>query len=41
MGDKTSTEKMTEYFFFLSACIGLTLSLIGLWLWLDHQRWRL
>jgi len=38
MGDKTSTEKMTEYFFFLSACIGLTLSLIGLWLWLDHQR---
>src|SRR6516165_8240753 len=21
----------------VSACIGLTLSLIGLWLWLDHQ----
>jgi len=38
MCNKTSTEKMTEYFFFLSACIGLTLSLIGLWLWLDHQR---
>jgi len=31
-GDKISTE-MTEYFFFLSACIGL--SVIGLW-WLDH-----
>jgi len=29
---------MTEYFIFLSACIGLTLSLIGVWLWLDHQR---
>jgi len=26
---------MTEYFIFLSACIGL--SLIGLW-WLDQQR---
>jgi hypothetical protein len=39
MGDKTLTKKMTEYFFFLSACIGLTLSLIGLWpLWLHHQR---
>jgi hypothetical protein len=35
MGDKTSTETMTEYFIFLSACIGL--SLISLW-WLDHQR---
>jgi hypothetical protein len=34
-GDKTSTEKMMEYFVFLSACIGL--SLIGQW-WLDHQR---
>ena len=31
MRDGTSTKKMTEYFFFLSACIGLTLSLIGLW----------
>jgi hypothetical protein len=41
MGNKTSTEKMTEYFFFLSACIGLTLSLIGVWLWLHHQRRRL
>jgi hypothetical protein len=29
---------LAEYFIFLSACIGLTLSLIGLWLWLDHQR---
>jgi hypothetical protein len=29
---------MTEYFIFLSACIGLTLSLIALWLWLDRQR---
>ena len=38
MGDKTSTEKMTEYLIFLSACIGLTLSLIGVWLWLDRQR---
>jgi len=28
---------MTEYFIFLLACIGLTPSLIGLWLWLDHQ----
>jgi hypothetical protein len=26
---------MAEYFIFLSTCIGLTLSLIGLWLWLD------
>jgi hypothetical protein len=26
MGDNTSTEKMTEYFIFLLACIGLTLS---------------
>jgi hypothetical protein len=34
----TKPKKMTEYFFFLSACIGLTLSLIGLWLWLHHQR---
>ena len=33
MGDKISTERMTEYFIFLLACIGLTLSLIGL-LWL-------
>jgi hypothetical protein len=37
MGDKTSTE-MTEYFILLSAGIGLSLSLIGLWLWLHHQR---
>jgi hypothetical protein len=37
MGDKISTE-MTEYFIFFSACIGLTLSLIGLRLWLHHQR---
>jgi hypothetical protein len=29
---KPSTEKMAEYFIFLSACIGLTLSLIGVWL---------
>jgi len=29
---------MTEYFIFLSAGFGLTLSLIGLWLWLDRQR---
>jgi hypothetical protein len=28
---------MTEYFSFVLACIGLTLSLIGLWLWLGHQ----
>jgi hypothetical protein len=26
---------MTEYFIFLSGCIGLMLSLIGLWLWLN------
>ena len=30
--EKTSTEKMTEYLIFLSACIGPTLSLIGVWL---------
>jgi hypothetical protein len=29
---------LTEYFIFLSAGMGLTLSLIGLWLWLDNQR---
>jgi hypothetical protein len=29
---------MAEYLIFLSACIGLTLSLIGVWLWLDHER---
>jgi hypothetical protein len=29
---------MTEYFFFLSACIGMTFSLIGVSLWLDHAR---
>jgi hypothetical protein len=28
---------MPEYFIFLSASIGLTLSLIGLCLWLDRQ----
>jgi hypothetical protein len=28
---------MAEYFFFLSACISLTLSLIGVWLLLHHQ----
>jgi hypothetical protein len=28
---------MTEYFILLSAGIGLTLSLIGLWLWI--KRW--
>jgi hypothetical protein len=28
---KAQPEKMTEYFIFLSACMGLTLSLIGLW----------
>ena len=26
---------MIEYYIFLSTCIGLTLSLIGLWLWLE------
>jgi hypothetical protein len=26
---------MTEYFIFLSGCIGLTLSLIGLRLWIN------
>jgi hypothetical protein len=30
---------MTEYFIFLSASIGLTLSLIGLCLWLDYRRY--
>jgi hypothetical protein len=29
---------MTEYFILLSAGIGLSVSLIALWLWLDHQR---
>jgi hypothetical protein len=28
---------MAEYFIFLSACISLTVSLIGVWLWLDHE----
>jgi len=31
---------MTEYFVFLSGCMGLTLSLIGLWLWIEGQGWR-
>jgi hypothetical protein len=29
---------MTEYFIFLSSCIGLTLSLIGLWLRIDERQ---
>ena len=29
---------MTEYFVFFWGCIGLTLSLIRLSLWLEHQR---
>jgi hypothetical protein len=42
---KGSAEKMTEYIIFLSACMGLTLSLIGLWLWIERWsqwivRWR-
>jgi hypothetical protein len=32
---------MTEYFTFLLGSIGLSLLLIGLSLWLDHQRRRL
>jgi hypothetical protein len=33
-----TTESMTEYFIFFWACNGLALSLIGLWLWLEHHR---
>ena len=29
---------MTECFIFLSGCISLTLSLIGLWLWIDERQ---
>jgi hypothetical protein len=29
---------MTEYFIFLSGCMGLTLSLIDLWLWIDERQ---
>jgi hypothetical protein len=29
---------MTEYFIFLSGCMGLTLSLIGLWLWINERQ---
>jgi hypothetical protein len=31
---------MTEYFVFLWGCTGLTLVLIGLSVWLEHQRRR-
>jgi hypothetical protein len=31
---------MTEYFISLSSCIGLTLSLIGLWLWINARARR-
>jgi hypothetical protein len=33
-----SADKMPEYFIFLSASIGLMLSLMGLCLWLDYRR---
>jgi hypothetical protein len=29
---------MTEYVVFFWGCIGLALALIGLWVWLEHQR---
>ena len=29
---------MAEYFIFLSTGMGLTFSLIGIWLWIERQR---
>ena len=31
---------MAEYFIFLSTGMGLTLSLIGIWLWIERQGGR-